>query len=98
SVLELFAGNGSLALALARGGMQVTAVEAYAPAIALAERAALEQGLVLRAVASDATRYMQADVGQRFDAIVVNPPRRGLDAELRRAIGRTAPRALAYVS
>jgi 23S rRNA (uracil1939-C5)-methyltransferase len=98
AVLELFAGNGSLALALSRTGAQVTAVEAYAPAIALAERAALEQGLALRAVAGDATRFMQTSPGQRFDAVIVNPPRRGLDAELRRAIGRTAPRVLAYVS
>src|SRR5207244_2150832 len=53
SVLELFAGNGSLALALSKSGAAVTAVEAYAPAIALAERAAREQGLELCAVASD---------------------------------------------
>ena len=97
-VLELFAGNGSLALGLAQRGLQVTAVEAYAPAIALAERAAREQGLALRAVASDATRFMQSAAQQRFDAVIVNPPRRGLDAELRRAIASTQPRALAYVS
>ncbi len=98
SVLELFAGNGSLALALAKSGARVTAVEAYVPAIALAERAAKEQGLGLTAVASDATRFMLGQAGQRFDAIVVNPPRRGLSVELRNAIGRAAPRALAYVS
>ena len=98
AVLELFAGNGSLALALAKSGARVTAVEAYVPAIALAERAAREQALALTAVASDATRFMLGQAGRRFDAIVVNPPRRGLDVELRVAIGRAAPRALAYVS
>jgi 23S rRNA (uracil1939-C5)-methyltransferase len=98
AVLELFAGNGSLALGLAKQGARVTAVEAYAPAIALAERAAREQGLALRAVASDATRFMLASASERFDAVIVNPPRRGLEAELRRAIGRAQPRALAYVS
>ena len=98
SVLELFAGNGSLALALSKSGARVTAVEAYAPAIALAERAAREQGLALRAVASDATRFMQTTRGERFDAVIVNPPRRGLPPELRAAIARTAPRLLAYVS
>jgi 23S rRNA (uracil1939-C5)-methyltransferase len=98
SVLELFAGNGSLALALAKAHARVTAVEAYVPAIALAERAAREQNLALTAVASDATRFMLGQAGRRFDAIVVNPPRRGLDVELRAAIGLAAPRALAYVS
>lgn len=97
SVLELFAGNGTLALTLARGGAQVTAVEAYAPAIGLAERAAREQGLALRAVASDATAFAKG-AGARFDAIVVNPPRRGLDPDLRRSVAQMAPRAFAYVS
>lgn len=97
-VLELFAGNGSLALGLAQGGAQVTAVEAYAPAIRLAERAAREQGLTLRAVASDATAFVQRETAARYDAVLVNPPRRGLSAELRRALGGLSPRALGYVS
>lgn len=97
-VLELFAGNGSLALALAQSGAEVTAVEAYAPAIRLAERAAREQGLALTAVAADATRFAEQLTRGSFDAIAVNPPRRGLDVALRTALGRVAPRALAYVS
>jgi 23S rRNA (uracil1939-C5)-methyltransferase len=97
-VLELFAGNGALALALARGGAEVTAVEAYAPAIALAERAAREQGLSISAVASDATRFMLEAATAAFDAILLNPPRRGLDRGLRDALGRAAPPLLAYVS
>ena len=97
-VLELFAGNGSLALGLAQSGAQVTAVEAYAPAITLAERAAREQGLTLRAVARDATLFAKREAKARFDAVLVNPPRRGLGAELRRALGGLGPRALGYVS
>ncbi|HYP89203.1 MAG TPA: methyltransferase domain-containing protein, partial [Polyangiaceae bacterium] len=97
-VLELFAGNGSLALSLAKSGARVTAVEAYAPAIGLAERAAREQGLQLRAVAGDATRFAAQLGPASFDAVVVNPPRRGLDVALRRALGRGAPRAFVYVS
>lgn len=97
-VLELFAGNGSLALALAKDGAQVTAVEAYAPAITLAERAAREQGLSLRAVPSDATLFVKREAGTRYDAVLVNPPRRGLGSELRRALGSLTPRALGYVS
>lgn len=98
TVLELFAGNGCLALGLAQGGVQVTAVEAYAPAIRLAERAAREQGLSLRAVASDATAFVQREAKTRYDAVLVNPPRRGLGADLRRALGGLQPRALGYVS
>jgi 23S rRNA (uracil1939-C5)-methyltransferase len=99
-VLELFAGNGSLALVLAQAGAQVTAVEAYAPAIALAERAAREQSLALRAVAADAAAFLEAATraGERYDAVLVNPPRRGLAQPLRVALGRLAPSVLAYVS
>lgn len=97
-ILELYAGNGSLALALARSGATVTAVEAYAPAITQAERAAREQGLKLRAVASDAARYTLEVRREDVDAIVVNPPRRGLDPTLRAAIAGLAPGSLAYVS
>ena len=98
AVLELFAGNGSLALALCKAGARVTAVEAYAPAMALAEGAASEQKLALCAVASDATRFMQTAGGLGFDAVIVNPPRRGLTPELRSLIARTQPRVLGYVS
>ncbi len=97
-VLELFAGNGSLALALARSGADVTAVEAYAPAISLAERAAREQGLKLLAVTSDATRFVLERAQGPFDVVLVNPPRRGLSPELRAALARARPRLLGYVS
>jgi len=97
-VLELFAGNGGLALTLARAGFRVTAVESYAPAISLAERAAREQGLELCALASDATRFASRLAPGELDAIVVNPPRRGLEPALRCAVARGEPRLLAYVS
>jgi 23S rRNA (uracil1939-C5)-methyltransferase len=98
-VLELFAGNGGLALALAREGADVTAVESYAPAIQLAERAGREQGLRVRAVASDAARFVEtAARGEGFDAAVVNPPRRGLAPPVRAALARLRPETVAYVS
>jgi 23S rRNA (uracil1939-C5)-methyltransferase len=53
--------------------------------------------LALEAVADDAARFANA-AKSRFDAILVNPPRRGLPPELRDAIARAEPRVLAYVS
>lgn len=98
-VLELFAGNGSLALALAREGASVTAVEAFAPAVKLARRAAKEQGLNVQAVTSDAARYAEsAAAHEHFDAAIVNPPRRGLAPALRRALANTKIETLVYVS
>jgi 23S rRNA (uracil1939-C5)-methyltransferase len=97
-ILELFAGSGSLALLLSRAGARVSAVEAYAPAIALAGQAAREQDLKLDARAEDATRFVANQPDARYDAVIVNPPRRGLAPELRLALSRARPRALAYVS
>ncbi len=99
-VLELFAGNGALALLLARAGAHVTAVEAYAPASKLAELAAAEQGLRLRAHASDATAFLgdEARAGRHYDAVIINPPRRGLPPLLRSALANLAPSSVVYVS
>ncbi|HEX6271841.1 MAG TPA: pseudouridine synthase [Polyangiaceae bacterium] len=100
AVLELYAGSGALALRLARAGARVTAVESHAPAVELAERAAREQALPLEARAGDAGIVLSelARERRRYDAVVVNPPRRGLSPEVRRLTGALAPRALAYVS
>lgn len=98
-VLELFAGNGGLALSLAREGAAVTAVESFAPAIELAERAGREQSLRVRAIASDAARFTEtAARSEQFDVAIVNPPRRGLAPLLRAALGQLRPTLLAYVS
>jgi 23S rRNA (uracil1939-C5)-methyltransferase len=36
--------------------------------------------------------------GERFDAVVVNPPRRGLAPDVRKLVGALGPRSLVYVS
>lgn len=100
-VLELYAGAGALALRLSQHGARVTAVERYGPALAQLARAAQEQSVPEpECFAEDAEaaldRFVQT--GARFDAIVVNPPRRGLPARVRAQIAQLAPRALVYVS
>jgi 23S rRNA (uracil1939-C5)-methyltransferase len=100
NVLELYAGSGALALRLSARGARVTHVESFQPAVALAERAAREQGLSLRALASDAGDALRLLVSERarFDAVLVNPPRRGLEPEVRRLVGELAPKLVVYVS
>lgn len=100
SLLELYAGSGALALRLSARGAEVTHVESFEPAVQLAERAAREQGLGLRALATDATSGLRTLTreGAHFDAVLVNPPRRGLEPEVRRLVSELAPRLLVYVS
>lgn len=99
-VLELFGGSGAFGLELAARGMPVELVESFGPAAELAGRAAKEQGLPLTAYTDDAARFTvkAAERGERYDLVLVDPPRRGLSTELRQALAKLAPRVIAYVS
>ncbi|HYP97900.1 MAG TPA: hypothetical protein VER96_04445 [Polyangiaceae bacterium] len=99
-VLELYAGSGALALRLAAAGFEVTAVEAFGPALAHVERAAREQALTLRTVNGQSERALRGFDPQRerFQALIVNPPRRGLSAEVRRRGSALEPNAILYMS
>lgn len=100
-VLELFSGSGALGLSLAKRDFSVFAVESYSPAVEHANEAAQLQHLDgYHAVSDDAERatLRLAEDGERFDAVVVNPPRRGLTPRLRAAIVELSPRGIAYIS
>ncbi len=97
-VLELYAGSGALSLRLASAGFTITCVEAFAPALAQIERAAREQRLTVSARRGDAEHVLGALGPARFDAVIVNPPRRGLSPEVRRRAAAGAPRAIVYMS
>jgi 23S rRNA (uracil1939-C5)-methyltransferase len=100
-VLELYAGSGSLGLALAAAGARVTAVEAFAPAARAAAEAARAQGLDrLDARAGSAEQWLPrlAAAGERYGAVIANPPRRGLAPRVREAIARLGAERVVYVS
>lgn len=99
-LLELHSGSGALGLRLAKAGAQVTLVEAFAPAVARTIQAARAQGLSLDARAGDAVAFCEEAVanGERFDAVLVNPPRRGLEVKLRERLARLSAKAMIYVS
>lgn len=100
-VLELFAGSGALGLSLAKIGMFVTLVESFAPAADAAIDAAREQRMDgVRVFAQDAAQFAREEAkrGERYDAVVVNPPRRGVDRGALEAIGALAPTLVLYVS
>ncbi|MEQ1894182.1 MAG: 23S rRNA (uracil(1939)-C(5))-methyltransferase RlmD, partial [Planctomycetota bacterium] len=82
-VVDLFSGYGPIGLRLAKRGARVHAIEYSAPAIREGERAARENGLAERMTfaAGDAGRLLKeyaAAASSPIDAIVVDPPRRGL--------------------
>ena len=100
-LLDLYGGSGALSLSLAKKGAEVTLIESFAPAAAAAARAAAAQGIAHFTVrVGDAARMLGVLSQARapFDAVVTNPPRRGMAPEVRKAIAALGPRAIAYVS
>jgi len=81
-VVDLFSGYGPIALRLAHRGARVHAIEYDAQAVREGVAAAEANGLAERVsfAAGDAQRLMRAHAasGAGIDAIVVDPPRRGL--------------------
>ena len=95
-ILELYAGEGALALRLAARGADVTVADSFAPNLAQLEHSARSQGLRVTTLAASAEQAL-ARVAVP-DALLVDPPRRGLSPAVRGALGRLAPGVLLYVS
>jgi 23S rRNA (uracil1939-C5)-methyltransferase len=100
NILDLYGGTGAIALALAKAGHTATLVESYAPAAALATRAAQAQRLPVEVVTGDVASVAKAlaVAGSKFDVVVANPPRRGLSPAAREAISALAPKLVVYVA
>jgi 23S rRNA (uracil1939-C5)-methyltransferase len=97
---DLFAGVGNFALPLARLGLSGVMVERTPSAVVAAQRAAGEQGITkLKARTADARQALTDLVreGQRFDLVVLDPPREGAP-EVVAGIPGLSPRAVAYVA
>jgi len=86
SVLDLYCGVGGFALHAARmvgAQVPVRGVEVSTAAVAGARRSAAEAGLAVTFEAGDATGYaLQRLAEVAADTVIVNPPRRGIGAEL----------------
>jgi len=99
-VLDLYGGSGAIALGLAAAGASVRLVESFAPAVAQARAAALAQGLDVEAECADVAGALRGLVEShaRFDAVAVNPPRRGMSPFAREWLARLEAPLVAYVS
>jgi 23S rRNA (uracil1939-C5)-methyltransferase len=99
-VLDLYGGSGAIALGLAAAGASVRLVESFAPAVAQARAAAVAQGLDVEAECADVAGALRGLVESRsrFDAVAVNPPRRGMSPVAREWLARLESPLVAYVS
>jgi 23S rRNA (uracil1939-C5)-methyltransferase len=95
TVIDAYAGIGDVAVALARHGVRVTAIEFDADAsAACAARLAAPSRAMAAKVEDVLADLLPADV------VLLNPPRVGVDAAVTTALaaGDPAPRAIIYVS
>jgi precorrin-6B methylase 2 len=102
TVLDAYCGAGTISLALAKQAKRVIGVELNAKAIEDAKKNAAKNGL------SDKTQFIAGDApqealrlfekGLRPDVMVVDPPRKGVEARLLEAMVKCRPERIVYVS
>lgn len=95
---DLYCGVGGFALHLASPERRVVGVESTAEAIDSARQSADQLGLVqAQFVCADATQWARAQA-ERPDIVVVNPPRRGIGADLARWLNTSGAGQIVYSS
>ena len=101
TVLDLYCGVGTITLAMASAAGKVIGVEVVPQAVEDARDNARRNGI-------ENAEFFCGDAGQaaleleqkgiRADVVVVDPPRKGLNADTIEALSRFAPRRIVYVS
>ncbi len=101
TVLDLYCGTGTISLCLAGRADRVIGAEIVPEAVENARKNARKNGLeTVEFICADAGQAAQAlaDRGIRPDAVVVDPPRKGMYENTIAAIGEMSPGRLVYVS
>ena len=101
TVLDLYCGVGTITLAMAHAAGKVIGVEVIPQAVEDAKDNAQRNGI-------ENAEFFCGDAGQaalelekqgiKADVVVVDPPRKGLNADTIEALARFAPRRIVYVS
>ena len=101
TVLDLYCGVGTITLAMASAAGKVIGVEVIPQAVEDAKDNAKRNGI-------ENAEFFCGDAGQaalelerkgiKADVVIVDPPRKGLNADTIEALARFAPRRIVYVS
>ena len=100
-VLDLYCGVGTITLCMAQAAGKVIGVEVVEQAVIDARENALRNGIEnAEFFCGDAGKAALAleEQGIRADVVVVDPPRKGLNADTIEALHRMSPRRIVYVS
>ena len=100
-VLDLYCGVGTITLCMAKAAGKVIGVEVVEQAVAdakdNAKRNGIENAEFFCGDAGKAALKLEAE-GIKPDVVVVDPPRKGLNADTIEALNRMSPRRIVYVS
>ena len=100
-VLDLYCGVGTITLAMAKAAGKVIGVEIVEQAVADAKENALRNGIENAEFFcgdAGAAALKLEQQGIRPDVVVVDPPRKGLNADTIEALHKMSPRRIVYVS
>ena len=101
TVLDLYCGVGTITLCMASAAGKVIGVEVIPQAVEdardNAKRNGIENAEFFCGDAGEAALELEKQ-GTRADVVVVDPPRKGLNADTIEALARFAPRRIVYVS
>ena len=101
TVLDLYCGVGTITLAMAKAAGKVIGIEVIPQAVEdardNAKRNNIENAEFFCGDAGQAALELEAK-GIRADVVVVDPPRKGLNADTIEALAKFAPRRIVYVS
>lgn len=101
NVLDAYCGVGSITLSLAKNAKHVTGIEIVEPAIASAKVNAKINNIdnvsfICNDIENEILKYENKD--EFFDVVVVDPPRKGLEANFIRILLKYKPKRVVYVS
>ncbi len=97
NVADLYAGGGTFSLPLAKAGANVVAIEAAGSSVRDLRRNAQTNNVCVEVVGGTTERQFKG-ITRALDALVVDPPRAGLDARVVKDIAKAHPKRVAYVS
>lgn len=100
-VLDLYTGCGTIAICISGEVNSVLGVEVNPDAVAGARENADANGVEnCRFEAADVKRFLDKmfDGNERFDTVVIDPPRAGIGRKIVSRIGRLSPEKIVYVS
>ena len=101
TVLDLYCGVGTITLAMAKAAGKVIGIEVIPQAVEdakdNAKRNSIENAEFFCGDAGEAALALEKQ-GIQADVVVVDPPRKGLNADTIEALARFAPRRIVYVS